>query len=49
MDNYQVVLEFFKNAEKLVSAGEAVTATGTIVKMYNGKIRKSNRFSKRCY
>ena len=28
MDNYQVVLEFFKNAEKPVSAGEVATATG---------------------
>lgn len=28
MNNYEVILEFFKNAEKPVSAGQIATATG---------------------
>ncbi|MGE5631879.1 MAG: HTH domain-containing protein [Caulobacteraceae bacterium] len=28
MDNYEVILEFFKKAEKPVSAGQIATATG---------------------
>lgn len=28
MDNYEAILEFFKNAEKPVKAGEVAAATG---------------------
>jgi len=28
MDNYEMIVEFFKNAEKPVSAGQIATATG---------------------
>ena len=28
MDNYEVVLEYFKNADKPVKAGDVVEATG---------------------
>lgn len=28
MDNYEVIVEFFRNADKPVSAGQIATATG---------------------
>ncbi|HHU80154.1 MAG: MarR family transcriptional regulator [Alphaproteobacteria bacterium] len=54
MDNYQVVLEFFKNAEKPVSAGEVATATGIDRKEVDkimAKLKKEEAIvsPKRCY
>ncbi len=54
MDNYQVVLEFFKNAEKPVSAGEVATATGIDRKEVDKIMAKLKREEaivspKRCY
>lgn len=54
MDNYQVVLEFFKKAEKPVSAGEVATATGVdrkeVDKVFN-QLKKEEAIvsPKKCY
>lgn len=54
MDNYQVILEFFKKADKPVSAGDVATATGIerkeVDKVFN-QLKKEELIAspKRCY
>ena len=54
MDNYEVIVEFFNNADKPVSAGQIATATGIDRKEVDkvmGKLKKEEKIvsPKNCY
>ena len=54
MDNYEVVLEYFKNADKPVKAGDVVEATGLDKKEVDkimAKLKKEGKIvsPKRCF